>query len=803
MKALNIFSKLSGKTLFLPVLLVMFALTTGLSQAPVNDDCSTATLITCGFTTNGSTLNANIDSAPLCGDMTIARNGVWYRIVGQGGMITLSTCNEGTNFDTQIGVYTGSCAVLSCVAGNNNASPACGFNDRASSVTFQSTAGTTYYIWVTGVLSVRGSFVLSATCTTPVPANDNCSGAITLTPQGATCTTPTSGTTLGATQSQAGCQGTADDDVWYQFVATATAHNVTVTGATSFDAVLQVFSGSCAGLTSLACRDAGLNGGNEVATLTGLTVGATYYARVYHYFSTVSSTPTFTICVTTPTPPMPGGNFDECSGAIALTVGTSCNLVQYTNATATASANVPAPGCADYQGGDVWFSVVVPATGSLTIDSQTGVITDGGMAVYSGTCGALSLVECDDDDSANGLMPRITLQNRTPGEILYVRFWEYGNNNNGTFSICAYDVPAPPPGTCACNHSEPFGSIAAPTVPNPTTITTVQWAGEYATITGAVAGSTYVFTSSLATDFLTVRQGTPGGTALGCGTTPLTVTATANGTLYLHISTNSSCGEDQTIFRTTTVGCSSCVAPPNPCLTATPIACGQTVSGTTVGGAPAALAPPTCGGIDLNTAPGRWHTIVGNGLSIQLTTCAAVGFDTKIGVFSGSCAALTCVASNDDAACSFSGLRSTVTFQTQNGVTYYIYVTGFGTASGAYQLTANCRRTTFLASDESGAADLAGELVSLPEGALTVGEVFPNPMAGSTANIRVDSPKETEAIVRFMDQMGREVMMIESDLNVGDNLLQLNISRLPAGTYFMMVQVEGQVIPRRLVVPRS
>ncbi len=100
-------------------------------------------------------------------------------------------------------------------------------------------------------------------------------------------------------------------------------------------------------------------------------------------------------------------------------------------------------------------------------------------------------------------------------------------------------------------------------------------------------------------------------------------------------------------------------------------------------------------------------------------------------------------------------------------------------------------------------SELAGEVVGLPEGALTVGQVFPNPMVGSTANIRVDSPKETEAIVRFMDQMGREVMMIESDLNVGDNLLQLNISRLPAGTYFVMVQVEGKVIPRRLVVPRS
>lgn len=136
-------------------------------------------------------------------------------------------------------------------------------------------------------------------------------------------------------------------------------------------------------------------------------------------------------------------NDDPCN-AITLTVGSSCTFSQYTNASATASAGVPAPGCASYSGGDVWFKVTVPAGGALNFDSNTGVITDGGMAIYSGTCGSLTLIQCDDDASANGLMPAITRTGLTVGSTIWIRFWEFGNNNNGTFNICVFTPPAGP-----------------------------------------------------------------------------------------------------------------------------------------------------------------------------------------------------------------------------------------------------------------------------------------------------------------------------------------------------------------------
>lgn len=139
---------------------------------------------------------------------------------------------------------------------------------------------------------------------------------------------------------------------------------------------------------------------------------------------------------------------DECAGATLLTVGASCTYSQYTNASATASSGVPVPGCANYVGGDVWFRLVVPASGHILLDSQTGGITDGGMALYTGACASLTLVTCNDDGSANGLMPLIDQTGLTPGATVYIRFWEYGGDVSGTFSICASDPPAPPNDNC-------------------------------------------------------------------------------------------------------------------------------------------------------------------------------------------------------------------------------------------------------------------------------------------------------------------------------------------------------------------
>lgn len=136
---------------------------------------------------------------------------------------------------------------------------------------------------------------------------------------------------------------------------------------------------------------------------------------------------------------------DDCINAIALTPGGvfGDNDIVGTNAAATASAGETAPGCASYLGGDVWYSAVVPASGSLTFELNTNVggITDGAGAVYSGTCGSLVLLGCNDSASSDpNDQPLVTVTNRNPGEVLYFRVWEYSNDAFGTFKVSAYDA---------------------------------------------------------------------------------------------------------------------------------------------------------------------------------------------------------------------------------------------------------------------------------------------------------------------------------------------------------------------------
>ncbi len=94
----------------------------------------------------------------------------WYRVVGNGEVITAATCftdpndrniGRATYFDTKISVLTGDCAALECV-GSNDDSPGC--LSYTSSFSWKSEAGTPYLILVHGYDSTsNGSYFLTVT----------------------------------------------------------------------------------------------------------------------------------------------------------------------------------------------------------------------------------------------------------------------------------------------------------------------------------------------------------------------------------------------------------------------------------------------------------------------------------------------------------------------------------------------------------------------------------------------------------------------------------------------------------------
>ncbi|MEC8896550.1 MAG: thrombospondin type 3 repeat-containing protein, partial [Planctomycetota bacterium] len=85
--------------------------------------------------------------------------GLWYKVVGTGNELVVDTCSPGTTFDTKIGVFSGSCEELVCVAGNDDGGDC---PDFQSHLVFWSEAGTEYFIVVYGYgVDDSGPFVLN------------------------------------------------------------------------------------------------------------------------------------------------------------------------------------------------------------------------------------------------------------------------------------------------------------------------------------------------------------------------------------------------------------------------------------------------------------------------------------------------------------------------------------------------------------------------------------------------------------------------------------------------------------------
>ncbi len=136
---------------------------------------------------------------------------------------------------------------------------------------------------------------------------------------------------------------------------------------------------------------------------------------------------------------------NNCNNAIPLTVNVNeCSFTQVTNEGLTNSGQSPLT-CTGFAGGDLWLSIVVPPSGEVTVSAQiiigtTNLLMNMNMAAYSGSCGGLTQIDCD-EDSGPGSYPALTLSGLTPGETIYLQFWDLGNNQQSPFNVCANGTP--------------------------------------------------------------------------------------------------------------------------------------------------------------------------------------------------------------------------------------------------------------------------------------------------------------------------------------------------------------------------
>jgi hypothetical protein len=188
----------------------------------------------------------------------------------------------------------------------------------------------------------------------------------------------------------------------------------------------------------------GVISGITTVNLTGLTPFTTYYVWVRSVCS-ISDSSEWSAMVSFTTLPTPPAN-DDCMNAISITPGgvfTDSPVIGTTvGGTSTTGLTFA---CQTNRKNDVWYSVVVPASGSLTVetDTTTGTtMTDSVLSVFTGTCGSLTEVGCD-DDTGNGNFSRVVLSALTPGSTLYIGVWTYsvsGGGIDGDFQLSAYDA---------------------------------------------------------------------------------------------------------------------------------------------------------------------------------------------------------------------------------------------------------------------------------------------------------------------------------------------------------------------------
>lgn len=97
-------------------------------------------------------------------------------------------------------------------------------------------------------------------------------------------------------------------------------------------------------------------------------------------------------------------------------------------------------GCANYSGSDVWFKMIVPPSGNISLLTDSGTLNDTGIAAWlsDSSCTSLQYLGCD-DDGGNGYYSLLSLYDLTPGKTLFVQVFGY-NGGTGTFVLCASDL---------------------------------------------------------------------------------------------------------------------------------------------------------------------------------------------------------------------------------------------------------------------------------------------------------------------------------------------------------------------------
>ncbi len=438
-----------------------------ITSRPVNDECADAMVLTPGTLgvapdfnyVPASTIDATL-SENACDGQAITDDDVWFKFTATSNAHRINIRGFFQNA-SMVEVFSGTCGSKTLL---NN----CGDFSNGSNPGFVNigalTPGTEYFFRAFSVFATPGSasnFEVAVT-TTEAPANDECTGAISLSVNEGGCQNPFSSTFAFATRSNVELCVTPSvpnhlyRDVWFKFVATAKAHNIRTT-IPQFSRDLTIFSGECNTLVAVGCLNSStLTDGISIGSLT---VGQTYFVRVGTSSSTLGD---FDICVSTPEVDVN----DDCASAITITSSgnANCNRVFGNNANASQSGLSCAATNLLTTTYDQWYKFTADQT-QYRLRLATGQNIRLSMEVLGGACGTLtpvtggtcSAVTAPNPANQNDTIREIKITGLTLGETYFIRV--AGNRTNaGAFNLCLKAVVPPVNDDCAGAKELPVGT---------------------------------------------------------------------------------------------------------------------------------------------------------------------------------------------------------------------------------------------------------------------------------------------------------------------------------------------------------
>lgn len=625
-------------------------------EAPANDLCGDAIALACGQSVTGTNVGATGGSLN-CGGPSNGV-GVWYSYSNDvETIVTLTTCNENTDFDTDITVYTGGCDELSCFQYTDGTAFALGgctgsfpLNFRAG-LQFTAQPGVEYLILVDGYEDIEvGNFQMDVACEEIV------------------CTSPS--LVVGPVDANGGPL-----DVTCLPAGTPYFVSVSFEGGSGNSSYNVVLNGGAP--VEVAADESAVLG--PIAAGTAATVVATGAQDAL-----CSATGSVTIAVCGPENDTPCTATEvECSGTYAGTnigatpapAGEFCDgsslsgIVYYTYTNNDANDVIfQFSTCNPGTTFDTDAHLFTGPCDALTCSPFTGQTAPGGYidgTLNTATGGSSSSTNCTAAGStsvwsANG---EVVV---SPGQTIYLGIDGF-STLSGNFVLTINCIPL------VCES--PTLTLTAQDETGAPIDGCIDFGGSYfvtASLSGGSGNDSYTVTVNGASQEVAAN----GSAVYGPITVGTNASATATGVQ------DEACGALASLT-------SPAICPPSNdnCTDALEATCGGgPYSGTTIG-ATNVEGQEYCGtSAPSTTNGGVWYTLNIDATSDVDIDLSGSLYDTKVFLYSGTCDALACITGDDDGG---EGVDSRIQTTLDAG-SYLIYISGFSSARGEYLMNITC-----------------------------------------------------------------------------------------------------------------